>query len=156
MKLFIYHSSVEVKRCFLLPQGSCTMKLNSSSELMVSQTHLRMFPRAFSHISWPSSVVLELVCLSSCDLNACFLSVADHLEGVCQHPPVRASGPGRRLPEAVPAAGEGPLWGDGLRQHLLPAKQVQMTHMQNISVSRCSQQQLIELQSLMFHSGFCS
>lgn len=53
----------------------------------------------------------------------CF-AVADHLEGVCQRPPVCAAGAGRGLPEALQAAGEGPLRGDGLRQDLLPAEQV--------------------------------
>lgn len=49
---------------------------------------------------------------------------AHHLAGVCQHSPLRASGSGRRLPEAFQTTGEGPLRGDRLWQHLLPAKQV--------------------------------
>lgn len=51
-------------------------------------------------------------------------SVAHHLARVRQHPPLRASGSGWRLPEAFQTTGEGPLRGDGLWQHLFPAEQV--------------------------------
>lgn len=57
--------------------------------------------------AWEKAVVKTELSLSSA-------SAADHLEGVRQHSPLRASGSGGRLPEALQATGEGSLWGDRL------------------------------------------
>lgn len=136
------------------------MKLNSSSELMVSNSiHLTNADWKLDIWSSLSSRVQEMVNSLSCDLSMqtakpspwqlrCFFhvqdeavleswilsgsllsspSLADHLEGVCQHSPLRASGSGRWLPKALQTTGEGPLWGHWLWQHLLPAKQVSPT-----------------------------
>lgn len=65
------------------------------------------------------------LCMKTMSLHChSLLCVAHHLGGVCQHSPLRASGSGRRLPEAFQTTGERLVRGDRLWQHLLPAKQV--------------------------------
>lgn len=124
---------VVVNPCFLC-QGSCTMKLNSSSELMVSTS---------ADVSKASGSAGRLLSSgrprheeaahgdrarrSGFGTNLCPLPLlANHLGGVCQHPPLRSSGSGRRLPDALQTAGEGPLRDHRLRQDLLPTKQVRV------------------------------
>lgn len=90
------------------------MKLNSSSELMVSTTGT----------SFSVFFRCNMKCFLSNYVSLLCPLTAHHMEGVCQHPSFRAAGSGRGLPETLQTAGERPLWGDGLWQDLIPAKQV--------------------------------